>query len=601
MTHRNVTSLVFPLLFLVLIVAILYWARVILMPVAFAVLLAFLINPLVNGFQKLRLGRTPAVLLAVLLVTGFLGVLGWATLRQLQALAHEIPQHRDTIIRKVASLHRTGSGMTGSLVELIKDVGDELETGSPFKPHNNNGTEEPVPVVVQQPNTPSSLSWFSMLAEPAVEILAKVVLVFGLVIFMLIYREDLRNRLIQLAGTQRLSSTTRAIDESSQRIGRYLILQLLVNSCFALALSLGLWILHVPHALFWGIFGGLLRYVPYVGTWLAATVLMVFTLAVFPGWTEPLLTFGLFLLLELPTSNFVEPLLFGKGTGVSPVGVFVAAAFWTWLWGPTGLILATPITVCFVVLGKYIPQLEALTVLLSSERGLETDVSFYQRLLAHDQDEATNLVETFVQNHPAESVFDEILVPALVLAKHDRRNGELSRPDEEHILGVTRQILEDIIIPTSSVPAAGEDQEPTVALYGCAAEDAFDELGLTMFHQLLGPSPWPMQMISANALVGETVTQLPPGRRAVVVIAALPPGGIARSRYLCKRLRNNPNVQVLVGCWGLTDEVQDTRQRLLSAGANHIGTSLIETREQLKPLLQALSRVKPLHEVAAAR
>ncbi|HEV3143802.1 MAG TPA: AI-2E family transporter, partial [Gemmataceae bacterium] len=542
MTKRNIPSLVFPLLSLVLVVATLYWARVILIPVVLAILLAFLLSPLVTLLQRLRLGRTPAVLLAVGLVTLLLGVLGWATLKQLQELATEIPRHRDTIIHRVASLHRTGSGITGSLVELVKDIGDELETGSPFKPRNQAGNE-PVPVIVQGSNAPTSLSWFSMLAEPAIEVLAKIVLVMGLVIFMLIYREDLRNRVIHLAGTQRLSSTTRAIDESSRRISRYLILQLIVNLCFALILSAGLSILGVPHALFWGIFGGLLRYIPYVGTWLSATVLIIFTLAVFPGWTVPLLALGLYLLLEVPTANFLEPVLFGKGTGVSPLGVFVAAAFWTWLWGPTGLILAMPITVCLVVLGKHIPQLAALNILLDSDRSLELEVSYYQRLLAHDQDEATNLIEKFVQKHPPEKVYDEIFVPALVLAKRDRRNGELTQQDEQRILQFTRQALEDIAPPAMNGAAGPEEHAPAVSLYGCAAEDAFDELALEMFRQLLGPSSSAMQIIPATALVGETVTQLPADHPAVIVVSALPPSGVGRSRYLCKRLHGNPAVR----------------------------------------------------------
>jgi hypothetical protein len=329
-------------------------------------------------------------------------------------------------------------------------------------------------------------------------------LVIVLVVFMLIYGEDLRDRMIRLIGHGRLLITTRAIDEASQRISRYLIMQLVINASFGLALGIGLFLIGVPYVLLWGVLAAVLRFIPFVGSWLVAAILLTFSVAVFPGWTQPLLVSALVAALELVSNQVMEPLLYGHSTGISPVALIIAAAFWTWLWGPVGLALSTPLTTCLVVLGKYVPHLEFLDILLGDEGTLDAGMGFYQRLVARDQDEAVAVVEDYLQNHPAETVYDDILVPALVLAKRDRTRGELTTDDEQFIYQVTRDILNDIL-PSQVTQSAGneittgEHAGPQVILLGCPARDEADELALHMFAQLQAkwwpgsrtiPRPW---------------------------------------------------------------------------------------------------------------
>src|SRR5262249_8294685 len=246
---------------------------------------------------------------------------------------------------------------------------------------------------------------------PVLEGLATTVLVVVLVVFVLVLREDLRNRLLRLIGNGRITDTTKALDDAAGRISRFLLTQSLINVFFGMVLTISLWLAGVPYALLWGFLAALLRFVPYMGTFFAMLLPFTYSVAVFPGWREPLLALGIYLTLELLAAYVVEPLLLGHSTGVSPLALVFAAAVWTWLWGPLGLILSTPMTTCLVVLGKYVPGLEFLDVLLGDERVLDTSVSFYQRLLARDQDEATELVEHYLESHPPEAVFDELLLP----------------------------------------------------------------------------------------------------------------------------------------------------------------------------------------------
>jgi hypothetical protein len=265
-----------------------------------------------------------------------------------------------------------------------------------------------------------------------------------LVIFMLLKREDLRNRLLRLVGHGRLTVTTKAVDDAGQRISRFLLMQALINGTFGLSLAVGLFLIGVEYAFLWGFLAAILRYIPYLGTWIAAILPITLSLAMFEGWLQPLLVMALFLVIELICNNVLEPRLFGRSMGVSEVALLVVAAFWAFLWGPIGLVLSNPLTVCLVVLGKYVPQLEFFDVLLGDEPALDADVSFYQRLLARDQDEATEIVLTHVQTLGPEQVYDALLVKALCHVRRDREQDQLTDFDEEFILRATGEIVEDL-------------------------------------------------------------------------------------------------------------------------------------------------------------
>jgi hypothetical protein len=425
-----------------------------------------------------------------------------------------------------------------------------------------------------------------------VERFAGAGLVVVLVIFMLIQREDLRNRLIRLVGYGRLTFTTRALEEAGDRISRYLLMQTIINSSFGLAVGLALYLIGVPYAVLWGFFAAVLRFIPYVGPFAAAIMPSALSLAVFQGWLWPVLVVGIFVALELLNNMILEPLLYAESAGVSGVGLLVAVAFWTWLWGPVGLVLATPLTVCVVVLGKYVPGMDFIGVLMSDQPAMESNMSYYQRLLAMDQAEAAEIVEEHLKTHPQEQIFDGVLIPALNYARRDRELGRLTEDGEQFVFRATREILEDLnnLKPESSSDASDSSQPativqsslvilPKVPILGCPAHDEADELALLMFRQLLDSTKYEVEIMSDETITSEVVSLVGEKNPAMICIAAVSPGGLAQTRYLCKRLRARfPNLKIAVGRWGTGSEDSNS---ILLAGADKVGTTMIETREQM--------------------
>jgi predicted PurR-regulated permease PerM len=589
---------------IVLVTTSLYLAQKILIPLALAVLLAFILAPVVDVLHRRGLWRVPSVLLVVVLALLLVGGIGLALTFQLKSLAADLPQYQTNIAQKIAGLRDVGHGtLWQALQDMVKEITEGMSKGDQIK---EGGPPEPRIVRVESSNLPM----FERAAGQAVEFLASAGLVVVLVVFMLIRREDLRNRLVRLVAHGRLITTTRAFEEGARRLSRFLLMQLMVNAGFGLALGVGLAVIRVPYPLLWGLLAATLRFLPYVGSLLTTVLVVVFSVAVFTGWMQPILVLALLGVLELSTANVVEPLLFGHSTGVSPIALLAAAAFWTWLWGPIGLVLSTPLTACLVVLGRFVPHLEFLGVLLGDEPALDPEVTYYQRLLARDQDEATDLVEEFLQSHPQETVYDTVLLPALVLAKRDRESGALTLDDEQFIVQATRDIVNDFIFPLQRNPPEIDETLPPeangsapvqVQVFGCPARDQEDELAMHMFRQLLASSKCHMEVISATTLTGEVVSRVQKDRPAVVCIGALPPGGLAQTRYLCMRLRAQfPDLKVIAGCWGLSENSERVRGKLLSAGADQVVTTLIEARSQLTPLIQALSHVQEPRTAAPA-
>jgi hypothetical protein len=451
-------------------------------------------------------------------------------------------------------------------------------------------------VVVPQPESPAWLAGLPAMLRSVVELLGGLALALVLVVFMLLNRENLRNRLIRFVGHGRMTSTTPARDDAGQRISRFLLVQLIINASFGAVLAVGLLLIQVPNALLWGFLAAVLRYVPYLGSLITATLLVTLSMAMFDGWVQPLLVLGLILVLELATGNLVEPRLFGRSLGVSEVALLVAAAFWAFLWGPIGLVLSSPLTVCLVVLGKYVPQLEFLDVILGDEPSLNPDVTYYQRLLARDQDEATQLVLAQTKASSLEQVYDGLLVPALHYAKRDHARDDLSEADEQFVVDATREIVEDLgerLAAAAGLPEgqAGAPSHARVRILGCPAHDDADALALEMLRQLLDPARWDMEVLSTEMLSAELVGAAGGQVPAVVCIGALPPGGLARTRYLCKRLRTSlPDGKIVVGRWGLKDGVEQNQEQLLEAGADQVETALHETLTHLSTWLPVLAQ-----------
>jgi len=577
----------------VLIIACLYWAQAVLIPIALAIMLTFLLSPVAGALERIGLGRLPSVIIIVVVTFSLLATIGWAVTIEFTSLGNELPKYTGNIRQKISDVRGAGKG--GALENVQKAI-DEVKDEIQKKEEPVRVQEKPREVVVKAAE--SSTFWPIPLAVgPMVERFAGAGLVIVLVIFMLIQREDLRNRLIRFVGYGRLTFTTRALEEAGQRISRYLLMQTMINSSFGLAVGLALYLIGVPYAVLWGFFAAVLRFIPYVGPFVAAIMPSALSLAVFEGWLWPILVVGIFVALELSCNMVLEPLLYSESAGVSGVGLLVAVAFWTWLWGPVGLVLATPLTVCVVVLGKYVPGMDFIGVLMSDQPAMESNISYYQRLLAMDQAEAAEIVEEHLMTHPQEQLFDGVLIPALNYARRDRELGRLTEDGEQFVFRATREILEDLnsLKPQSSSEVSDPSKTtttdgnssvilPKVRILGCPAQDEADELALLMFRQLLDCTRYEVEIMSDAMLTAEVVAWIGEKSPAMICIAALPPGGLAQTRYLCKRLRARfPNLKIAVGRWGIGTEDSNS---ILLAGADKVGTTMIETREQMIQLSQ---------------
>lgn len=554
-------------------VGALYLGRDFLIPVAVASLLTFVLNPIVRTFER-WLPRAAAVILVVLLAFSLLGGFGWALALQAASLGQDVPTYRDHLKSKIAEIR---GASRGGVIEKVQSATQEVvaelqKEDKPAKP-----ADKPVPVVVK---SPSSTLWR---LPVLLEALANVGLVLVLVIFMLLERLQLRDRVIRTIGFGRIATTTKAMDEAAQRITHYLTRQSLINGAFGLGVALGALLIGLPYAFLWGSLAGVLRFIPYVGPWAGAFVVSLMGLAVFDGWLQPVLIAGLFVALELLTGFVLEPYFYSQSAGVSQVALLLAVAFWTWVWGPVGLALATPLTVCLVVMAKYVPDLEILSVLMSDEPVMGPARSYYQRLVARDESEAAALIQHYVAAHPGEAVFDEVFVPALSHARRDHERGRITDEDLRDVEHATRQIVEELELPkAASEPAA----RPPDSILALPAQEEADEVALLMLKQCLDPQRFTVRVASPDLLVSEAVALVDGEAPAAVLVGALAGAGHSlHLRHLCKRLRSRfPDLPIVVGWWGADGADQGTREAILAAGADRLTTTLGEANAQLQEL-----------------
>jgi predicted PurR-regulated permease PerM len=554
-------------------VGALHLGRSFLMPVAVAGLLTFLLSPIVRFFER-WLPRAVAVLLVVVLTFSVLGALAWALVIQAASLGGEIPAYRDNLKRKIAEVRGASRGNVVEKVQsATKEVVEELQKEeTPVKT-----AEKPMPVVVK----PTAAAW-----QPALlEAFGNVGLVVVLVIFMLLERLQLRDRLIRLIGFGRIATTTKAMDEAARRISHYLTMQTVVNGTFGIGVSLGLLAIGLPYAFLWGTLAAVLRFIPYVGPWAAALGVTLAGLAVFDGWLQPAVIAGLFVVLELFTNMVLETYLYSQSAGVSQVVLLLAIAFWTWIWGPVGLALATPLMVCLVVLAKYVPDLELVSMLLSDEPVMERDRSYYQRLVARDENEAEGLVNEYLESHPAPDVFDEVFVPALNHARGDHQRGRITDADARFIERTTRELVEELDVPRS--PADG-DPRPAVTVLGLPGGEEADEVALLMLKQRLDPERFTLDVASPDLLASEAIALVEASKPGAVVIGALAGAGHAlHLRYLCKRLRSRfPDLPILVGWWGADGGDDTARDAMMAAGADRVTVTVGDACVRLQELVQ---------------
>ncbi len=581
----------------VLVIGILYWAQAVLVPFALAILLTFVLSPPVAWLQR-WIGRGAAVMVVVSLVFTLLGLAVWGIERQLEGIAAELPTYRANILAKIADVR--GASRGGSMERLQKTIDDITKdlAGGEGAP----GVSQQTVIIREQ--LASGFSWLGPVVGP----LGTAGLVVAMVIFMLLERQDLRDRLIGLFGHGRLAVTTKAFYEAGSRVSRQLLMQALVNLFYGTVAGIGLYLIGVPYAYMWGALGAALRFIPYVGAVFGAGAPILVSLAALEGWTGPLMVMGGFIILELFTNMVLEVILYAGAAGVSQVALLASVAFWTWLWGPLGLLMATPLTVCLVVLGKHVKGLEFLATLMADQPALAPENGYYQRLLARDQDEAAELVERHIRTEAPHTVFDALLLPALNYAERDRMEGRLSPGEEANVVEATGELSADAaellrqLAPTVAMDADTPllaPREPLRVL-GYASKGIADQLALRMLSHLLEGFAIQIEITKMRMQAPELIQLVRDRGVSVVCLADLPPSPTSKTRYLVKRLRAAfPDARILVGRWCPDALADENTHPLKAAGANHIGNRLVDSRDELVKLIE-LPRKKVLEAKSSA-
>ncbi len=607
----------------VVVVAALYLAREVLIPITLAVLLSFLLAPLAAVLRRARLGRGPAVILAVLFALGVIASLGGVIGGQVAQVASDIPRYTATIEAKAATVRRFTSGrlfsVLGGLGKRIEQVGSGANAAKPDPGLSPQAAPPPpLPVELHQPPV-SPLELAERIISPVLGPLATTAIVFIVAVFILLQQEDLRDRLIRLFGAEDLHRATAALDDAARRLSKYFLTTLAINTLFGLVIGTGLLLIGVPNPVLWGILAALFRFVPYVGTFMAAAVPIVLAAAVDPGWSTLLWTASLFLITEPIMGQVVEPLVYGRSTGLSPVSVVVAAIFWGWLWGPIGLILSMPLTLCLVVLGRHVKRLEFIDVVLGDRPALTPVESFYQRMLAGDPDEAQDYAEILLRHRSLSSYYDEVAVQGLLLAANDAERGVLTTEQIAVIEAALEELVDELSdhddidpnpddadddpvapppqerdLPKRPAPAsdflapdllapdflAPEDLPPQwrgeAPILCVAGRGPLDRAASIMLAQLLDKHGLKARTISHADAARGTIANLDVSGVAMVCMCYLEiSGSPSHLRYLLRRLRARlPDAPILVGLWPSDETALNDERLRVAIGADYFATSL---------------------------
>jgi predicted PurR-regulated permease PerM len=558
-------------------ITVLYLAKTVILPLGLAMLLTFVLAPVVTGLERLRLPRVVAIAAVMLAAGAVLGAASWAVFMQLVQVTDALPSYTTNIQEKIQAFQQPNttsfSRAQRELDALSKQISDWSSGFTSDQGHAGA-------VELGSPNHPVSVREVEAsqgrldALSGVLGVVVSVILITVFTFFMLLQREDLRNRLIRLSGQGsgqgHLHIMTQAMDDTSHRVSRYLSLQSLVNIGYGLIVFVVLHLVALPHALLWGALAGLLRFIPYIGAPIGALLPIALSFAVFNGWTKTLLIMAIFFCLELFTANLLEPHVYGKHTGLSSLAILVAAIFWALIWGPIGLILSVPLTVCLVVLGAYVPSLQFLTVLLGDQPVMQPGAHYYQRLLANDQREASQVLEAHLKDASLEDLYDTVLIPALNLAEQDRHRNALDDSTVDFITQTTKDLVEEFSLRIDNPRSVGSSahQGPLLTLGpipGIAdavtrkivclpVRDDADEVVGIMLAQLLDRAGYPAMAIpigSVDGMLAEAVNAEP----EIVCLSALPPYAISHARSIYRRLRmQRPKLRIIVGLWNYAED-----------------------------------------------
>jgi predicted PurR-regulated permease PerM len=594
-----------------IVIAALYFGRDIFMPLAMAVLLSFMLTPVVAWLEQLHVPRVPAVVTAVALTFLVLSGLGILIAGQLVQLAQEVPGYQTNLQEKIKAIKFIGSpdGLIGRTSEMLQELGDEVSRRAESRipvplQQAARGAESDRTMSVQIKERPStSFEIVRLVIGPLVQPLATAGIIIVFVIFVLLQRRDIRDRFIWLAGARDLMRTTQALEDAGNRVARYLLMQLVVNVTYGVPVGIGLWLIGVPYPLLWGMMATVLRFAPFIGPVLAAVLPIALSIAVAAGWSMLLWTAALFIVLELISNNIVEPWLYGSQTGLSPIAIILAAIIWTWLWGPMGLLLSTPLTVCLVVLGRHVPQFAFLNVLLGSEPALTPEEKLHQRLLAADADEATELAEGFLKDQTLETFYQQIALPTLVTIERDRAAGFLDDRRQQMVARGMFTLIENLSDHEDAVPAESGAAEargliaeraipPRISprmdehsILCAGARGSLDDVAAAMLAQLIRRRGIAARSITSNDMSPEALSRLDMTGVSIAVLSYMNEDSIPQAKYLIRRLRRRePAINVIAAFWSLTADQVAQRRVMDATRADAVTASLTDALHQVTTL-----------------
>lgn len=612
-----------------LVIGILWVGETVIMPIVFAALLSFLLSPAVRRLMRWKVPKILAITAIVLAVFAVVGGLGWLMGSQMLQLAEELPAYERNILAKVTALKSPATPPALERTsEMIKNLQREIQERVPQSAPPSadaNGqvqTVEPEPVRVRvEKEERNSFEILGNTVGTVVGPLAQTGVILVLFVAMLVGREDLRDRFIKVVSAGRINLATQALDDAARRVMRYLLMQLVVNAIYGVPVGIGLFLIGVPNAPLWGLLATLLRYIPFLGPWIAASFPVLLAVAVDPGWSMLFYTLALYLFMELVSNNIIEVWLYGAGTGISNLALLVAAVFWTALWGPVGLVLSTPLTVCLLVLGKHVPGLWFLSTLLGSEPVLEPPAQFYQRMLSMDSDEMLVLATGFIKTRSLGAFYDEMFLPALLMAEEDRHTGTLAEVRQQFIFRAGRELIEELERRGEAEepsPAAAADAAPAKVdtgltlplpkkdagssvhaplIWGVPASDDADELVGLMLRHLLRVRGLRAEVSPVEASHEEQSERILRDRAAVVFVSALPPSALVAARRACRRIKeSSPHLPVVVGIWTGTATVRELETRLHNPKPEAVVTQLANAVLEI----ERWAREQPVAEPGAA-
>jgi len=584
----------------------LYFGRPILVPLALAILIAFALSPLLRLLRKLHLGRVPSVLLSVLFAIVVMIGIGTFIGSQAAKIAAQLPQYQTNLLQKVQSIRgaAANSGIVRSTTAVLNNIGNEVAgAGQSTAAGPLRARDRPVPVQVVKPRT-TPIEVIENVIGPLVDPLISMTIVIVFVGFILLQKEDLRDRFIRLAGYQDLQRTTLALDEAADRLSHYLFSQTVINTCFGTIVGTCLWLIGIPNAGLWGLLSGMMRFIPYVGVPLSALFPLALGIAVDPGWSKVLWTAALYLTIESITGQLIEPVVYGRNMGLSAVAVVVAAIFWTWLWGPVGLLLSTPLTMCLVVMGRHVEPLQFLDVLLGDQPPLASEESLYLRMLAGDPDTAALEGEAFLRNNSLIDYFDEVTIKALALAQRDHDRGVLKRDRLDAIRETVDALIENLSeredVPegvqdedeaTPPLPNEGSEQLPESwrgrPVLCAAGRSALDEAAAALLAHVVEKHGIGARVVSASDVSPTHLARLDVSGVQVMCVSYLDPGNYKNARYLVKRLKKRmPQAHPIAGFWGYAESDSHYLDSIEAMEMDDVVSSLGQAVERILVLVR---------------